>query len=409
MADATTTPATVDPQPHGARGTHGRLRGRRPLALSSVVATGVLTGSVVGMPTADAHQTNPVELPHRALPWDAHRAVGGELAGMASSAPQLLDLVGGGDEVDGSVLRTVELIERVAWTRQVAAGGSLASLDATLVRGRHRSASNSVLATRLARTVAPGRSSAEWRGQDQRDHDVALADLAAAEAARAEAERIAAEQAAAAEAARVEAERIAAEQAEAARVAAEQAEAARVEAERIESERIAAEQAAQEVEAQRWQPEPQAQPGGAAAPAPAAPAQPAPAPAPVAPAAAPAATNDTEAMENQAFALINAERAALGLPALSFDASLRDSARAQAGRIAAAGSLFHQNLQPLLGQGWRTAGENVGGGPSVAALHPAFMNSPGHYANIVNPAFTSMGVGVVVSNGTVWIAYVFAG
>ncbi|MGD9750994.1 MAG: CAP domain-containing protein, partial [Acidimicrobiia bacterium] len=32
-----------------------------------------------------------------------------------------------------------------------------------------------------------------------------------------------------------------------------------------------------------------------------------------------------------------------------------------------------------------------------------------HYANIVNPAFTSMGVGVVVSNGTVWIAYVFAG
>ncbi|MEZ5236060.1 MAG: CAP domain-containing protein [Acidimicrobiales bacterium] len=407
MADATTTPATVDPQPHGARGTHGRLRGRRPLALSSVVATGVLTGSVVGMPTADAHQTNPVELPHRALPWDAHRAVGGELAGMASSAPQLLDLVGGGDEVDGSVLRTVELIERVAWCRAVAPGGALAAGDATLVRGRHRSASNSVLATRLARTVAPGRSSASGGSSATTTSPWPISPPPRPPGPRPSA--IAAEQAAAAEAARVEAERIAAEQAEAARVAAEQAEAARVEAERIESERIAAEQAAQEVEAQRWQPEPQAQPGGAAAPALAAPAQPAPAPAPVAPAAAPAATNDTEAMENQAFALINAERAALGLPALSFDASLRDSARAQAGRIAAAGSLFHQNLQPLLGQGWRTAGENVGGGPSVAALHPAFMNSPGHYANIVNPAFTSMGVGVVVSNGTVWIAYVFAG
>ena len=404
--------AFVGRTPHGSRGDHGRIRPRRPLALGGVVATGMLTGSMTGMPQAHAAQTLASELPTGSpAGWDAHRAVNGELAGLASSAPALLDLVGAGDDANGSMLKTVELVERVAWTRQVAAGTPIASMEATVLRGRHRSASEQVIATRSAgRLTGRNAHAAGWRHQERVEEEVTLEALAVAEAqaaAQAEAERVAAEQA------RIEAERVAAEAAAAA--AAAQAEAERVAAEqgRIESERIAAEQA-QAAEAQRYEQE-AAQEQQAAAPAAApvaapAPTPPAPAPAPAVPVAAPAPSNNTEALENQAFALVNQERARVGLPALSFDASLRESGRAQAARIAAARGLFHQDLQPLLGQGWRTAGENVGGGPSIELLHPAFVASPGHYANIVNPSFAAMGVGVVVSaDGTVWISSVFGG
>ena len=54
-------------------------------------------------------------------------------------------------------------------------------------------------------------------------------------------------------------------------------------------------------------------------------------------------------------------------------------------------------------------GENVGHGPSVAAIEQAFMNSPGHRANILNPEFNWAGTGVsVAADGTVYLVQVFA-
>ena len=48
-------------------------------------------------------------------------------------------------------------------------------------------------------------------------------------------------------------------------------------------------------------------------------------------------------------------------------------------------------------------------GPSVDAIEQAFMNSPGHRANILNPEFNWAGTGVSVSgNGTVYLVQVFA-
>lgn len=43
---------------------------------------------------------------------------------------------------------------------------------------------------------------------------------------------------------------------------------------------------------------------------------------------------------------------------------------------------------------WSTIGENVAmGQPTAAAVMAAWMNSPGHRQNILNPAFTELGVG----------------
>ena len=44
---------------------------------------------------------------------------------------------------------------------------------------------------------------------------------------------------------------------------------------------------------------------------------------------------------------------------------------------------------------WAKLGENVGTGPDVGSVMSAFIASPGHYANIIDPEFTHIGVGVV--------------
>ncbi|MPY96273.1 MAG: hypothetical protein GEV08_25395 [Acidimicrobiia bacterium] len=115
------------------------------------------------------------------------------------------------------------------------------------------------------------------------------------------------------------------------------------------------------------------------------------------------------AAEARVLGQLNEVRASVGLPALGLEAGLVDSARAQAGRISSAGSLFHQDLHPLLGA-WGTAGENVGYGPDVEVVHGALVGSPGHYANMVNGSFSHVGVAVTTSpDGRVWVAQVFAG
>ena len=49
----------------------------------------------------------------------------------------------------------------------------------------------------------------------------------------------------------------------------------------------------------------------------------------------------------------------------------------------------------------------MGFGPTVDALNVAFDHSPEHYANIVKPGYTRVGVGAVVANGTIWVTFDF--
>lgn len=106
-----------------------------------------------------------------------------------------------------------------------------------------------------------------------------------------------------------------------------------------------------------------------------------------------AATNGDEVAFVEALNLVRAEN---GLPAFTVNEELSDLARGHAQVMADAGEIFHAN--PISGGftgDWSKLGENVGVGAGVSVLVDAFVASPGHFANIIDPAFTEIGVGVV--------------
>ena len=59
--------------------------------------------------------------------------------------------------------------------------------------------------------------------------------------------------------------------------------------------------------------------------------------------------------------------------------------------------------------GWTSWAENVGYGGSVEQVHTLFMGSSGHRANILKPAYSQVGIGVVRSGGRVWVTIDFVG
>ncbi len=105
--------------------------------------------------------------------------------------------------------------------------------------------------------------------------------------------------------------------------------------------------------------------------------------------------------------LANSERAARGIPALTWRADLAETAAQWASRMAATGTLAHN---PSLGTqivAWSGLAENVGYAGDVNALHNAWMASAGHRANLLNTSYSEIGVGVAVANGRVWGVEVF--
>lgn len=116
---------------------------------------------------------------------------------------------------------------------------------------------------------------------------------------------------------------------------------------------------------------------------------------------------DPGSAEAQFVDLINNERDARGLGALTVDPALTNGARAQAAAIRDAGRLFHNPDLGSVTSGWTWIGENVGYGLDVASLHAAFMNSTGHRSNILKSGATHVGLGVAVNGSTVWVAELF--
>jgi hypothetical protein len=97
---------------------------------------------------------------------------------------------------------------------------------------------------------------------------------------------------------------------------------------------------------------------------------------------------------------INALRASLGLGGLAVDANMIDLATAHTADMAGSGSLFHApKLSIGVNGGWAKLGENVGRGSSAEIVWDAFVNSPAHYANLVDPSFTHIGVSVLWDGG----------
>jgi uncharacterized protein YkwD len=115
--------------------------------------------------------------------------------------------------------------------------------------------------------------------------------------------------------------------------------------------------------------------------------------------------------EAASHAEVNEVRAAAGVGALGRTPELDAKARAQADRMAAAGSISHsKDLAAGVSAGWRTIGENVAAAGTIEAAQAALEGSPKHLENMLNPAFTEMGLGVTVAgDGTVYVVQVFVG
>src|SRR5579864_1415284 len=101
---------------------------------------------------------------------------------------------------------------------------------------------------------------------------------------------------------------------------------------------------------------------------------------------------------------VNSVRAGQGLGALAVDPRLSAIAQGWAAQMSGSSTLAHNpNLVAQAPPGWTVLGENVGDGPSDPAIEAAFVASPHHYANMVDPRFTAIGVGAVESNGLIWV------
>jgi len=116
---------------------------------------------------------------------------------------------------------------------------------------------------------------------------------------------------------------------------------------------------------------------------------------------------DTLSDEAAFVAKINDLRATKGLAGLQVNANLTTKARAWAAGMAAAGRIWHSTLSDGITADWQKLGENVGMGGSVAGLHAAFVASPHHYENLVDPAFTQVGIGIAMSGSTIFVAEEF--
>lgn len=118
-----------------------------------------------------------------------------------------------------------------------------------------------------------------------------------------------------------------------------------------------------------------------------------------------AASSDDEA----AFVVaLNRVRADNGLPPFTVDTELSDLARAHAQVMADAGEIFHADpISAGFTGAWSKLGENVGVGGNVEVLVEAFVESSGHFANIVDPSFTAIGVGVVWKDSALYTTHRF--
>lgn len=113
----------------------------------------------------------------------------------------------------------------------------------------------------------------------------------------------------------------------------------------------------------------------------------------------PATSAPRQAMRDAVLCLVNKQRAAHGLPALRQSADLTRSAQGWSDEMVASdvfshGSDFAARIS-VAGYDWTAAGENIATGLATPReVVSAWMASPGHCQNILNPTYRNLGVGV---------------
>lgn len=125
---------------------------------------------------------------------------------------------------------------------------------------------------------------------------------------------------------------------------------------------------------------------------------------------APSGKIDNQSYEQQVIKLVNDQRAANGLKALTANDKLSDAARAKSQDMHDNNYFSHTSptygspfdMLKTFGFSFKVAGENIAMGQSTPQeVVNAWMNSSGHRANILNSAYTQIGVGYV-ADGSYW-------
>ncbi len=115
--------------------------------------------------------------------------------------------------------------------------------------------------------------------------------------------------------------------------------------------------------------------------------------------------------ETAFVARINSLRSEQGLAPLAIDTELVTASRQWAVQLSQNGVLSHaSDLSVGVTSQWAKLGENVGVADSdqFEQLFNAFVNSPSHYANLVDASFTHIGTGVVYDGkGRMWTTHRF--
>jgi len=108
-------------------------------------------------------------------------------------------------------------------------------------------------------------------------------------------------------------------------------------------------------------------------------------------------------LEARMLQLVNTERVKRGLTPVKADPQLARVARAHSNDMFSRGYFSHytpENTDPFermkkAGVKFLTAGENLALGRTLKICHEGLMNSPGHRANILNPSFGRLGIGIL--------------
>lgn len=113
--------------------------------------------------------------------------------------------------------------------------------------------------------------------------------------------------------------------------------------------------------------------------------------------------NSITAYENEVVRLVNVQRTQRGLKALKQNLQLCNLARTKSQDMINSNYFSHIsptygspfNMMENAGINFSAAGENIAMGQTTPAMvMNAWMNSPGHRANILSPSYTQIGVGL---------------
>lgn len=114
------------------------------------------------------------------------------------------------------------------------------------------------------------------------------------------------------------------------------------------------------------------------------------------------------AEESKMVSLVNQARMGQGLAPLSVNSQLTSLARQKSQDMVTNNYFSHTSptygspfqMMKNAGVTYSTAGENIAGAQTTESAHQNLMNSEGHRANILNPKFTEIGIGI--ASGSVY-------